>query len=319
MVQSIVETGFKSYRIRQLRNTSKAIVSLQGLGVVSSAFVWLRKSGVIRKGMEGLVGYRRIFSDLAEAERAARPFLGPRPVANEYAELHMDLSASARPSDYPVLFHLNKILNLKPETRVFDLGGCVGNLFYSYANYLDHPERLNWIVNDLPDLLAEGERIALRRTESRLKFSAGLEGLANCDVLLVSGSLHYFPEPLRAMLERYSARPQHIFINRTPLTNARECATVQDANGFLMPCRLWNRRELIADLKGLGYEKVDEWKVSDLSLKIPFYPDFSISEYTGLYLRRNPRGGEDLRTRENGCPSGIEPSLTRAVTILGAG
>ena len=236
--------------------------------------------------MERLVGYRRIFSELSDAEHAARPYLELTADPAAYAELHLDLSAAARPSDYAILFHLNKIVNRGTETKVFDLGGCVGNLYYSYLGYLDHPERLNWVVNDLPEILKHGERIARERPAARIQFSSSLDLMEDCEVLLVSGALHYFRESLREMLERLSARPKHILINRTPLTDSPRCATVQDANGFLMPCWLWNRRDLIEGLRTLGYEVVDEWDVPELSLKIPFCPDRSVSAYSGLYLHR---------------------------------
>jgi hypothetical protein len=38
-------------------------------------------------------------------------------------------------------------------------------------------------------------------------------------------------------------------------------------------------------LKALKYDLIDAWSVPELSLQIPFYPEYSVSEYSGLYFR----------------------------------
>ena len=279
-----IQTTLKVARLKQIRATSKAILAIERFRSFSLASSWLSRLPLVRKSFETILGYRRVYSELSEAERAASPFLALTCNPSAYVDLHLDLSASARPSDYAVLFHLNKIVNKSSETKVFDLGGCAGNLYDSYSAYLDHPERLTWVVNDLPEILAQAEQLRGDRKPPRLRFTESLKEVADCEVLLISGALHYFSEPLSEILRRQSARPERILINRTPLTEGATCATVQDANGFLMPCRLWNRLDLIEDLRSIGYEKLDEWKAPELSLRIPLHPESSIAEYSGLYF-----------------------------------
>ena len=303
---------FKILRLKQIRVTSKAVLSIERLSPISFGSSRWTRMGLFRNAMDWIFGYRRVYSKLSDAEGAAAPYLALTTNPTAYVDLHLDLSAAARPSDYAVLFHLNKIVNKNTETKVFDLGGCAGNLYDSYSAYLDHPERLTWVVNDLPEILAEAERLRGDTKPPRLRFTNSMEEIADCDVLLVSGALHYFSTPLREMLERRSARPSHILINRTPLTDAAECATVQDANGFLMACRLWNRLKLIEDLRSIGYEKRDEWKAPELSLRIPLHPESSVSEYSGLYFRSEGIVEESGATNPNRVADGIR---TRDIQI----
>jgi hypothetical protein len=53
----------------------------------------------------------------------------------EHARLYLRRNATARGSDYPVLFHMQPILT--DVRRIFDVGDNVGNLFYCYDKYLN--------------------------------------------------------------------------------------------------------------------------------------------------------------------------------------
>ena len=288
-MSSTIQGRVRSLRVRQIRLLSAVVVAAHRSRGVASLIRSARSWRLPRKVFEALAGYRRVFPTLAEAGAVAARYAGPGYDDPEYLDLHLDLAKSARPSDYPVLFHLNRIVG--GETTVFDLGGCVGNLFYGYRGYLDRPGELRWTVYDLPATLESGRRIALERGETRLRFTGDLADADGVDVLLVSGALHYFEFTLHGFLESLSRKPRHILINRTPLTDDAPCATVQDANGYIVPCRLINATGLIDDLRSLGYALVDRWTVPELSVNIPFFPDRSVREYSGFYLRERPEGG----------------------------
>ena len=196
----------------------------------------------------------------------------------------LETTEAARPSDYAAMFHLRPLL--PAIRRVFDLGGNVGNLFYCFQRYLDFPPDLVWTVQDLPPHLADGAALAHRRRAAQLRFTGDWADAAGCDVLIASGSLHYFEEPLPRMVERLARRPAHILINRTPLTDGSPVATIQDARTFRVACMLYNRRDLVEGFDRVGYDLVDTWQAAELSLHVPGFPEHSVPEYSGMFLRK---------------------------------
>ncbi len=238
-----------------------------------------------------LVGYRRPFASLEEAEAAvARYSLGghehPQNVKN-----HLGMYSRARPSDYAALFYIRPVLH--GIKRVFDLGGNSGNLFYSYSNYLSWPEGLVWQVLDLPANMAAGEAIAKERGADQLRFTGEWMDADGADLLIVSGSLHYLHRSLAEMIGELRARPSYILINRTPLTDGAPVATIQDLGIFRIACMVHNKSQVVRDLEQLDYVVVDEWKAHELSLEIPGYPELTVPAYTGIFLCR-----KDVSTRE---------------------
>ena len=227
-------------------------------------------------------GFRRIFPSLEAARLGAAAYLPFDHSHPDNATLHLRLAERLRPSDYPVLFHLQ---NMERIDSVFDLGGNVGILFYSYRPYIPRLKTASWRVCEVPPMASLGETLARDRNESRLSFVSELTSLADTDVLLVSGSLHYFEETLAQMLARHRQRPKHVIVNRTPLLQNRSVCTVQDAGTFLAACKMHSRDALVSGMQELGYECVDEWTVPELSLILPCFPELSASAYSGLYFR----------------------------------
>ena len=150
---------------------------------------------------------------------------------------------TTRPSDYPALFHLSR-LHFE-NLSVFDLGGSMGNIFYLYDHYLGFPKSLRWTVHDLPGhVCSAGRDIARQRDESRIDFTDDPHGASDYDVLLISGSLHYFEFTLADYVAGLGQRPKHVLVNRTPLVDASTAATVQYTHGSMVACKLLNRSEL---------------------------------------------------------------------------
>ncbi|WP_158554817.1 methyltransferase, TIGR04325 family [Methylovirgula sp. 4M-Z18] len=161
-----------------------------------------------------MLGYRRVYPTLDRAQSAVAPYanLGHQHPAN-IAE-HFDLNITARPSDYAALFYVARLV---PDLKaIFDVGGSAGNLFYCYQSYLDFRPDLVWTVYDLPEPIALGRALAAERGENRLVFTDDWQMASGCDLMLISGSLHYFEEPLASRLLRLPTKPRYILINRTP-------------------------------------------------------------------------------------------------------
>lgn len=130
----IIKRLILAVRLAQIRKTTSIVLVLTKITWIGVLIRWARSWLPLRTFLHFLVGYRRTFETMAEAKRYASDFIPAGHESKENANLHLRLSMSARPSDYPVILYLGRLLT--DSTRVFDLGGNVGNLFYCYQQYL---------------------------------------------------------------------------------------------------------------------------------------------------------------------------------------
>lgn len=253
--------------------------------------------------MDAVLGYHRVFPTLIEAEIAVLPYANGGHQNSANAQMHLDLNETPRPSDYAALFHLAP--RMRGAKLVFDLGGNVGNLYYCYQRYLSFDADCTWKVYDLPANLDTGANLAEERDARRLRFTDRWSEADDADVLIVSGSLHYF-QPIAHLVERLPRRPRSILINRAPLTRGPSVAVVQDAGSFRVACMLYNRDEVVAGLGRLGYVLLDEWRAVELSLAVPGDPDHRVDAYSGLFLelRSSPAALEGSDTQDRQAPEG---------------
>ncbi|WP_020650843.1 TIGR04325 family methyltransferase [Solimonas variicoloris] len=185
-------------------------------------------------------------------------------------------------SDYPVLLWLSRLL---PDTRLLlDWGGNIGISYYAYRRFLQYPPGCVWMVSDVPAVVELGRRIAKREGDAALQFTTGLERLADADVLLAAGSLHYIETPYAA-LEAAWRRPPHLLINKLPACAAPDAVTLQNIGPSICPMHLFNRDAFVERIERLGYRRVDAWENADLGCRIPGYPRYRIDAYSGFYFR----------------------------------
>jgi putative methyltransferase (TIGR04325 family) len=245
-----------------------------------------------------LLGYLRVFDSLREAEVAARSYTEESHQNPGYSKLLMALSQAVRPSDFAALFHM-RAMNFK-NSKIFDLGGNIGNLFYLYDRYLNLPPDCTWLAYELPAWVEAGKKLATDRSENRLRFTQKWEDAAGAELLIASASLHYFDMPLAKMVDALPKKPTHILINRTPLIKGPTKATVQDGRAWMVACVLYNRAELITDFEAIGYEVIDTWKALEHFVKIIGKPESSAFPYSGFFFRLKEqvpkRGGPDHDT-----------------------
>ncbi len=195
-------------------------------------------------------------------------------------------------SDYPMMFWLSKILC--PGVTLFDLGGYVGTSYYSYRSRLAFPESLTWIVCDVPSVVALGRRLAAEQSVEQLRFTTGYDQLERADILIAAGSIHFIEHPFQAF-ENARTLPPHVLLNKVPVYNKPSMVTLQNMGTAFCPNHLFNRDELINTITDLGYKVVDSWKINDHSCDIPFFPDYSISSYSGFYFTRRTVDGKTRR------------------------
>ena len=270
-------------RLSQIRFAARLIKVLSRFGIGKSIIFSCPLGRIGRVVTDAVFGYAQVFKTLSEAEAAVLAYSNEGHEHLDNVELHLGLSMTARPSDYAALFHL------APEAAnarmIFDLGGNVGNLFYCYQKYLEFDKGLVWNVYDLPRNIERGLTLAHQRGTTNLRFTDCWADASGAEILIASGSLHYFSKSLPQLVEELPDKPHRILINRTPLTDQPSVAVVQDAGSFRVACMLYNRAALIHDFARLGYTLVDAWQAAELSLEVPGSPDHRISAYSGLWFK----------------------------------
>jgi putative methyltransferase (TIGR04325 family) len=234
---------------------------------------------------EAAGGYERMFRglypDFASAAAAAPP--------GKQVGYNGDATTTRRahewryifPSDYPVLFWLDRLL---PEAKlVFDLGGDVGNRYLAFRKYLTYPDNLTWLVNEIPAVVEVGRTIAREEKASHLQFTTEYTRLAEADILLASGVLQVL-EDWSGFLRRAPSLPRHVLINRTPVGDQPHMVTLCAIGVSFNPYHIFNRRSFVGAFVDLGYRLVDEWLASDLDCRIPDHPSHSLEAFRGYYF-----------------------------------
>lgn len=227
---------------------------------------------------------RAVFSSFDEAWVAARNTAYAGHDHPDYIKLHLELSKTLRPSDYAALYWIGRICS--KEIRVFDFGGHIGNLFYSYFNYLvDTSDSIKWIVFDLPTTVAAGQELARERGACGLAFTTSLAGYSRDQVLLVSGAFHYWERSIAEFVNQFPEPPDHIVINRTPASDqAPAFFTVQDNGTYAVPCIVRSLHEIVSEFSAAGYTLIDHWKAPELRLRMPLFPALNVPFYSGFYF-----------------------------------
>lgn len=238
---------------------------------------------------DGASGQIRMFRGVyPDFQTAARSIPGTRLTGydNEPSALRLeDERLRITSSDYPIMFWLSQLL---PRCKLlFDWGGNVGISYFGFRRYLSYAEDFTWLVNDVAAVTARGAVIAARESAPHLRFTTSLDELARADVLLAGGSLHFIEDPFSA-LRAAAVLPDHILVNKVPVYDRASAVTVQNIGSALCPNHLFNRSDFVRSFVDLGYELADQWRIADLSCRIPFYPSHSIAAYSGFYFRRVP-------------------------------
>lgn len=248
----------------------------------------LDKSPRARKLLNRLSRPRGIFDSFEEAWRSATHEHYAGHDHPDAVKIHLNLSHSLRPSDYAALYWLSRIDTSGP-LRVFDYGGNVGNVYYTYAKHLSAQGRdVEWTVFDLPKNTQQGRELAAARDETALQFTDSVTGVDRGTVLLSSGAYHYWEKSAAEFLDQFSELPEHILVNRTPTISKQPgFITVQQTETYAVPCLVRNAEDLIAEFEGCGYVLVDRWKALELSVKMPMYPHRAVHGYSGFYFRRS--------------------------------
>jgi putative methyltransferase (TIGR04325 family) len=260
--------------LHSLLQTSPLIASLSAVGSTTSG----------RRFLSRLAETKGVYRNLEEARKVAQKKSSNGHEHPDNIKLHFELSTKLRLSDYPAMFWLERIC--RPGVKVFDYGGSVGNLFYLYKDRVPALSSSDWIVYDLPRTIESGSRIAASRGEARLTFTNDLRDGKGADVLLASGSFHYWEDSVAKFLRQFERRPNHVLVNRTPFRlKGSTFYGVQAMASYAVAAIIRNRDDVIKAFEEDGYELADSWTVPDRVFRLPLFPDYAV-EYFGMYFRR---------------------------------
>ncbi len=229
-----------------------------------------------------LSGIRRVYPGFDQARNACRSTGSSGYEHN--ASLHDEqLELPVRPSDYPAMMHIATIAG----RRLFEFGSSVGNVYYMYRPFLNSRWTWDWTGYDLPDVVEYGRDIARERGATALHFASELSAGSDCDLLLFSGSLHYWEEPITTFFDRLGTLPPHVIVNRSPVRERGENVVVvqRQRGSYAFPCMLRSRERIIEEFRCLGYELVDDWAEPGLCYQLPLLPEYSVKAYSGFYFR----------------------------------
>lgn len=248
----------------------------------------LSKTKTGRRLLTELSLRRGRFESFEDAWKAAHRGRHPGHEHPEAVETHHQLASVVMPSDYAVLYWLQRISG---DIRLFDYAGNIGNVFYSCSRYIDTKTRsLEWTVYDLPFVIEKAREIAAAHKSAVPKLTTSLADGATANVLLVSGALHYWEKSLSEFIEQFPHLPEHVIINRSPFYRDQRgpIFSIQASLNFAFPIVIRNEQELIDAFTAKGYEQIDRWRAAEYGHTMPFFPNEAIESYTGFYFQRKP-------------------------------
>jgi putative methyltransferase (TIGR04325 family) len=224
--------------------------------------------------------YWGVYSSFAEAEADAVRKTGyddPK-----MARMHLPHLLRVQPSDYPVMFHVSRLL---PECRrIFDVGGNIGLQFYAFQERFSFHPDLQWTVCELPAIIVVGEQIRNERGDLRLGFTTDFSECDGADILLCGGSLQYIEDPIWERLAKLTSRPRHIIINRTPFTARERFVSMQNLGPVFCPNLFYNEEEFLGRMGELGYAARDSWRTLERGVNMHSHPELSVPHKRGMYL-----------------------------------
>jgi putative methyltransferase (TIGR04325 family) len=272
-------TRLRFQQVRFAANVCSKLSRFAGINPV------LRAVGRSELVSRALVGFNTVFPSFEAASKYASRYHVASHEHPGNTSVHLELNQTPRPSDYPVLFHMQN--HAREIHSVVDIGGSAGNLFYCYDRYLHFGPEFSWTVNDVPANNRIGEQIAEEHHENRLHFVDTLSECDSVDLALISGALHYFEALPPGIMKPLKSLPRHVIINRTPVIQGNTAITIQDAGFYyaISPARILSRNVLMQSMEEAGYEEIDEWTVPDLHFNVPLHPECSANYYSGFYFR----------------------------------
>jgi putative methyltransferase (TIGR04325 family) len=234
-----------------------------------------------------------IFDSFSHAERFAGSISNVGWEDEKLAKMVVPDAGSAAPqmfqtSQFAVMLWLSKLM--RRGDTILDFGGGGGG-FYEICNrygLLEAP--LRWHIVDMPDIVERGRERHEALQSRMITFGSVLADAPHANTMLMLGVMQYLPDPLGeeglGLLETLPTLPEHILINKIPLTDTPDAWTVQNLVSSVSAYRFFNRKRFMEYFESHGYSLKDRWSVPEVELEIPFHPERTMSGLEGLYFKR---------------------------------
>lgn len=188
-----------------------------------------------------------------------------------------------RTTDYVAMFHLQPIL--KENVRVVDLGGSMGMFYYVYQRYLSFPQGTEWLICDVPKIVAVAKEIAAKKRDGGyMRVTSDFKDAEGCSILHSAGALQFIEEPLAELIGSLKQKPTYLLINRIPTWEADPLYTVHHIREFSCAYQIFNEKQFVDSLTAIGYELVDKWECPESSFSVRFKPHLRLNCYHGFYF-----------------------------------
>jgi len=235
------------------------------------------------------ITYRGVFDSFSEAHaRATNQIATDYDVINTEKGKNLDqelptIEKKVLDTDYPLLFWLARLI--EASHRILDLGGSIGQSFYSFENYFPYPDNIKWVVSELPGAVEIGQKVAKQRGEERLAFvDSNHMDLEKADIFMTAGTIQYMDTTISEVLRQLSKPPVHVLIHNIPVHSSDDFWTLQNLKVCEVPYHIHSMAGIVSNLENTGYRLMDRWE-QPRQIEIPYHPKNKVENYFGFYLK----------------------------------
>lgn len=240
------------------------------------------------------ITYRGVYGSFREAQQQAISQLASEyDIINQNKGEHLEqempiLDKRVLDIDYPLLFWLFRLM--QPSQRLLELGGSIGQGFYSFENYFPYPDDLQWVIAELPAAVEAGRKIASQKAEARLGFidSKDMAEQDAVDIFMTAGTLQYMNTNIAETVTQLQRLPQHVLVHNLPAHPTEDFWTLQYLEVCEVPYHISSFDNIINDMEKVGYRLVDRWK-NPRRIEIPYHLEKAVEHYHGFYFTANNR------------------------------
>ena len=182
----------------------------------------------------------------------------------------------------------------KSKVKVVDFGGGGGNLYFVAEKFFPEAS-FDWNVVETKQMVNQARKFINNGPNFHSDIFK-LLGKNDFDLLIVSGSLQYLPNPLGFLEEIMDKKIDHIFFTRTPLTNLnRTYSFMQESwlseNGpgelpkrikvkkVFYPCNIPTKIDFINTLQG-------KFNILEIYTESQFLTKFELVEMYGILAKK---------------------------------
>lgn len=187
--------------------------------------------------------------------------------------------------DYPILFWLERLIRDRPGEiiHLVDAGGHTGTKYIAFHTRIDLIA-VDWLVYDLPPMVALGQQIAAKHGLP-IRFTSDPSKMGRPDILLCSGLFQYYESRFADLLDLFDVKPANVLLNKVQLREGKSVVTLEKIGPAYVPYMMRDKVEFLSELDRAGYRVVDRWQIAALSHRIASHPELGSGESWGFALR----------------------------------